>query len=262
MTVSSRVGEMLENIDPLVTLTLLARNPRNLRRDIIWRYYDVVSDGSVEIEDLLPRLDASQKFLIVTEGSTDSFIMRRALDILRPDIADFFSFIDMREHYPFTGTGNIVNFVKGLAKIQVQNKILCIVDNDAEGQLQLSRLASVPLPPNLLVTALPDVRRKFPTLGTSGSKRENINGRAVSIECFLDLDDGSPATVRWSNYIAELDRYQGAIVNKERFLARLKEVKSTKAKYDFSGLRQLVDFMTDRCCAIGSRLAVLNGTSI
>jgi hypothetical protein len=262
MTVSSGVGEMLENIDPLVTLTLLARNPRNLRRNIIWRYHDVVADGSVTADELYPRLNASQKFLIVTEGSTDSFVIRRAFDLLRPDIADFFSFIDMREHYPFTGTGNLVNFVKGLAKIQVQNKIVCVFDNDAEGHLQLSRLGNVALPPNLLVTSLPDVTRKFQTLGTAGAKRENINGRAVGIECFLDLAGDEPAIVRWSNYIAEIDRYQGAIVGKERFLTRFKEVKSVRTKYDFSALGNLVDFVTERCCAMSSGLSMLTSTPI
>jgi hypothetical protein len=119
---------------------------------------------------------------------------------------------------------NLVNFVKGLAKIQVQNKMLCIFDNDAEGHFQMSRLADVVLPPNLAVTPLPNIRRKFQTQGTAGARHENINGRAVSIECFLDLDDGAPAVVRWTNYIADVDRYQGSILAKDRFIARFKEV--------------------------------------
>jgi hypothetical protein len=43
------------------------------------------------------------EILIVTEGSSDTNILKKGLDMLYPDIADFFCFVDMKENYPFAG---------------------------------------------------------------------------------------------------------------------------------------------------------------
>ncbi|MEE4208299.1 MAG: hypothetical protein V2I43_03415, partial [Parvularcula sp.] len=74
-----------------------------------------------------------QKSLIATEGASDARIIKRALEILRPDVADFFNFVDMDERHHFWGTGNLVKFAEGLLRIDVQNKVLFLLDNDAEG---------------------------------------------------------------------------------------------------------------------------------
>jgi len=84
-------------------------------------------------KELFIGVEETDKFLIVTEGSSDTYIIKKALEILRPDILDFFSFIDMQENYPFTGGGNLLNFCKGLSSIKIQNKVLVIFDNDTEG---------------------------------------------------------------------------------------------------------------------------------
>ena len=39
----------------------------------------------------------------------------------------------MEEGYPFSGTGNVFRFVQGLISIAVQNQMLVLFDNDAEG---------------------------------------------------------------------------------------------------------------------------------
>ena len=51
---------------------------------------------------------------------------------------------------------------------------------------------------------------EFPTVGPSGDGIENINGKAVAIECFLDLSNLNPK-VRWTNFKKEYGEYQGAI---------------------------------------------------
>jgi hypothetical protein len=126
-------GTFFENLDAYVVLRLLGENPANLDRDLVWSIDDVVEGGYVEGGIFEPPADAS-RFLIVTEGSSDSTILKAALPLVAPDVDDFFDFIDMRENYPFTGTGNLVNFCKGLAAIRVQNKIVVVLDNDTAGQ--------------------------------------------------------------------------------------------------------------------------------
>src|SRR5207302_707086 len=43
------------------------------------------------------------------------------------------------EGYPFSGTGNLYNFTKGLISIAVQSNIVIIYDNDAEGVSSFNR---------------------------------------------------------------------------------------------------------------------------
>ena len=39
----------------------------------------------------------------------------------------------MEEGYPFSGSGNLASFCRGLMKVGIQNKIIIVFDNDAEG---------------------------------------------------------------------------------------------------------------------------------
>ena len=69
---------------------------------------------------------------------------------------------------------------------------------------------------------LPDLEKcqQILTLGPNGDSVENVNGRAASIEFFLDLSYGSvpPPTVRWTCYDQKQDAYQGELVDKEILL--------------------------------------------
>lgn len=48
-------------------------------------------------------------------------------------MADFFKFTDAAGH-PFSGTGGLTKFAEGLVNIDVQNQIVFVFDNDAEGE--------------------------------------------------------------------------------------------------------------------------------
>ena len=96
----------------------------------------------------------------------------------------------MRENYPFTGTGNVLRFCQGLVRIHIMNQILVVLDNDTEGRNTCRAIANLDLPrKSPRVTTLPDldVCRSVRTIGPSGENREDINGRAVAIESFLDI---------------------------------------------------------------------------
>src|SRR5699024_9054150 len=117
------IGYFLENLDPYITLRILSENKNNHNLDVIWRFKDVVENGWNLEEDIIPKLTTQEKILIVTEGSSDTDIIKKSINRFYSDIADFFDFIDMEQNYPFTGTGNLKNFVKGLSKINILNKI-------------------------------------------------------------------------------------------------------------------------------------------
>lgn len=240
------IGEFFESIDPYIILRLLAENKSNLESYVEWRYNEVIENGWVKKEDIIEELGEKNKILIVTEGSTDSFILKRTLDILYPNISDFFNFIDMKENYPFTGVGSLKNFCNGLSKINIQNNTIVIFDNDTAGIETYNAIKNIKKPTNLFFCHLPDNKNfeLFKTVGPFGNQINNINGKAVSIECFLDLTsvDGEPI-VRWKNYNERMQEYQGALENKDRYTVKFKSANLLDGSYDCSKLKYLIDYI-------------------
>ena len=242
------IGYFLENLDPYITLRILSENKNNHNLDVIWRFKDVVEDGWNLEEDIIPKLTTQEKILIVTEGSSDTDIIKKSINRLYSDIADFFDFIDMEQNYPFTGTGNLKNFVKGLSKINILNKILVILDNDTAGISVYNDIKTIDLPNNLNVITLPNYKDfdNFKCKGPQGDSLENINGKAVSIECFLDhssIDD--EIYVRWTSFNDKLIQYQGNIEPKNLLIKSFHQY--YKQEYDFTKLKYLVDYILESC---------------
>ena len=242
------IGYFLENLDPYITLRILSENTNNHDLDVIWRFEDVVENGWILEEDIIPKLTTQEKILIVTEGSSDTDIIKKSINRLYSDIADFFDFIDMEQNYPFTGTGNLKNFVKGLSKINILNKILVILDNDTAGISVYNDIKTIDLPNNLNVITLPNYKDfdNFKCKGPHGDSLENINGKAVSIECFLDhssIDD--EVYVRWTGFNDKLIQYQGNIEPKNLLIKSFHQY--YKQEYDFTKLKYLVDYILESC---------------
>lgn len=244
-------GTALENLDPYITLRLLAENPSNRNLLLQWRYMDVAEEDWSEREpiEFACWLSDQSKILVVTEGSSDTFVMRKALQALSPEIADFFHFIDMEEHYPFTGTGNLLKFCQGLARIRIQNQVLVIFDNDVAGNDAFNRCGQLTLPPNMHICTLPahGAFDQFRTAGPAGISTENINGTAVSIECFLDLSvhDAEP-TVRWTAYSRDCEKYQGELDRKDDYVRAFKRANLVGGTYDTSKLHYLIDYLVEQ----------------
>lgn len=239
-----------ENLDPYVILRLLGENRANLDRDLVWGIEDVVEAGWAKRDELFTPLDDESKFLIVTEGASDSNILKEALPVVRKDVADFFNFVDMKDNYPFTGTGNLVNFCKGLAAVKAQNKIVVILDNDTAGQEALDGLKGLKLPRNMRTVSLPDLEefRCFTTVGPSGERVEDVNGLAVAIECFLDLKFGprEGRSIRWTSFNPRRQAYQGELVAKERYVIEYFK-HFHREDYDLSKLRLLWEHIFNAC---------------
>lgn len=229
-------------------LLIFSLNPANADAKVVWEFGAVVNSGYVNRDAFQPGARRTQKTLIATEGASDARILRRALDLLRPDVADFFRFIDGQERHHFWGTGNIVKFAEGLQRIDVQNKILFVLDNDAEGVEAYRKLQDLTLPANLQSMLLPDcdALRAFPAFGPEGLGYSDINGRAAAIECYLDLRlPGRPsARVVWSNYKAAIDTWHGALEFKEtydQYFMRQSGDELVSSDYDTSKLVPVLD---------------------
>jgi len=245
---SRDLGTFFENIDPYLTLRILAENERNLDYFVEWRCLDTEYARKEDNEAFIP-LDDTSKILVVTEGSSDSFILKRALEKLRPSIADFFYFVDMEEHYPFTGTGSLFKFCQGLSRIRIQNNVLIIFDNDAAGVEKLQQSQALEKPSNMHFCRLPDhdMFSSFKTIGPNGVVCADINGSAVAIECFLDLQkiEERDQYIRWTSYNRRLQRYQGEIEGKDKLVKAFKKANLTDGSFDTSMLELLLDHLAN-----------------
>lgn len=256
---SSFFAAKLAILTPESMLHVLALNPDNLDAEVKWEFGPLVVAGWASRENFEPGARRKQKILLATEGASDARIIKRSLQILRPDVADFFNFVDGDERHHFWGTGNLVKFGEGLLRIDVQNKVLFVFDNDAEGVDAYRKLHALKLPSNMRLMLLPDLDdfRCFPTRGPEGVGISDINGRAAAIECYLDLNLPSygPARVLWSNYKRDIDVWHGALEFKEsyqrHFYDQVPEV-LLSGSYDVSKLLKLLDALIDEASLVSS----------
>lgn len=255
----SYFGNLIGILHPYALLRVLAESPDNLEADLVWQYGPLVEAGWASDNEFTPGARRTQTFLIATEGSSDAHIISHALSTLRPEIADFFRFIDVSESHPFSGTGNLLKFAEGLIKIDVQNQLVLLFDNDAEGYDAYRRLQRLTLPTNMRSIMLPelDAFRAFPARGPEGVGTADINRRAAAIECYLDLNLAGypPAKVVWTNYKREIDSYHGALEYKESYTkAFLNQTRETLSagSYDVNKLRRVLDAIVQECTAIAA----------
>lgn len=244
---------LIENFTPESVLRVLAENPANLDLPVVWFFDEVVQGGWTDRENIQHGISEHAEFLLVTEGSSDAKILRRAFDVLRPDVSDFFRFVDMADGYPFSGTGNLLNFAKGLVSIRIQNNVVFIFDNDAEGVACMNKCQALPLPRNMKMMKLPDLAefREFPTIGPQGEHLADINGRGASMECYLDLPPD--ASVRWSSYNEHLRLYQGALIGKDNYKRDFLDLEGLHKGYNYRKLGQVLDEIIAVCAGAGSQ---------
>lgn len=229
-------------------LQVFGLSAANAEAEVTWEFGPIVHAGWVPREAFRPGARKTQKILIATEGASDARIIRRSLDILRPDVADFFNFVDVDERHHFWGTGNLVKFAEGLLRIDVLNQVLFVLDNDAEGAGAFRKFENLELPSNMRAMILPELEefRTFSTLGPEGVSVSDINGRAAAIECYLDLRLGPyPAPqVIWSNFKKDIGKWHGALDSKESYSKNFYNTSDERLQngsYDTSKLSALID---------------------
>lgn len=252
------IGNEYDFVSCYSLLLLLSGNDFAKNLPVMWDFADHEHAGWAARKDYVKEPDLSDKFLFVTEGSSDSLILKHGLSLLKPHTADLFDFVDMQEGYPFSGTGNLVNFVKGLISIKVQRNVLILFDNDAEGVASYNKCKAMNVPQNMKILKLPDVKEfdQFKTIGTTGEHKGNINGCAAAIECYLDLkDDG---VVRWNNYNYLLKTYQGELIEKDKYKKEFLSQKTLLDNYDYSKLLCVIDMMVYNCSQIKESFLINN----
>lgn len=202
-------------------LQVFALNPENLDIEVFWEFGPLVSNGWASIHDFQPNARRVQKVLIATEGSSDTRIIKKSLEIFCPDIADFFGFVDVNSTHHFWTVSSLLKFAEGLLRIDIQNKVLFVFDNDAEGVVACQRLQDLCLPKNMRSMRLPDLDEfsTFCVCGPDGESPADINGRAAAIECYLDLNlpDYGPPNVKWSPKKVHSNVWHGALEFKESY---------------------------------------------
>lgn len=258
----SYFGSVVCVLSPYSMLQVFGQSKLNANAEVVWQYGPIVNSGWVALQEFKPLARRSQKILVVTEGSSDARVIKHALDLLSPDIQDFFCFVDLEGSHPFWGTGNLVKFAEGLLRIDVQNQIIFILDNDAEGLDAHKRLTQLNLPTNMRVTALPELDEfsKFPTRGPEGIIFCDINKRAAAIECYLDLNlpNCENAHIQWSNYKKESATWQGALENKDSYMRYfLKQTAKSlqKKNYDTSKLDKVLCLLLSEAAILISKKA-------
>lgn len=250
---------LLSVLSPFYLLRLLAECPQNQCLDLVWAYGDLVDNGWEVEESFVPGARRRETILIATEGSSDIHVLKHAFHLLRPDIEDFFRFFDVTEGgHPFSGAGNLVKFAQGLLKIDVQNRLVFLFDNDAEGNGAFQTLNKA-LPANMRVSMLPQLEefKSFPCRGPEGASLANINLRAAAIECYLDLErPGLPApVVTWVSYKANQDVYQGALAIKETYVSDFCAQSNESLQltnYDTRKLQAVLDSLVQVCTDLAS----------
>ena len=191
---------MMENFHPWYVLILIAQVPANLSLPVVWDYFEHMKNGWSEAEDFVPELKPEERFIIVTEGSSDSKVIQKAFASLHSEVLDFFTFIDMEEGYPFSGSGNLASFCRGLIKIGIQNKTIVLFDNDAEGVSKHKALQNISYPNTMQVIRLPDLPELCSVSAIGKSKRPPGASGALESDpsCGRSVDELCASTRRLS----------------------------------------------------------------
>ncbi len=198
--------------------------------------------------------------IVLTEGSSDKFVLESALRLLRPELAEYISFMDFAAFKVEGGASFLANMVRSFAGAGIRDRIVAIFDNDTAGCSAQSGLLKHNLPVNIKVLRYPDIdlARKYPTRGPSGHVTMDVNGSGASIELYLGRDvltepGGDLVPVQWKALDPSMKRYQGEVVGKrgcmDRFSEKLRRFGQSSEASDLSDWRDLGTIIDAICSA-------------
>lgn len=187
--------------------------------------------------------------VVLTEGITDAEVLSRSMSLLYPGLRHYYRFLDYAAR-PSGGASSLVSAVRAFVAAGIENRILALFDNDAEGHASLQVLRRELLPPNVRALAYADIdlARTYPTRGPTGDARQDVNGTAASIELYFGEDVlreplGELTRVRWKSRHDGIGRYQGEVEQKDelkrRFLEKLARCERDTSLIDESSWREM-----------------------
>lgn len=192
-------------------------------------YYEPTDDVChIALEDLIGDYAISSKIIVLTEGSTDTEILKKTLKLLYPYLYDYYTFMDF-DFKPPGGVGSLVNAVKSFAGAGIENRVIALFDNDTAAYSAVEGLKDIEIPNNIVITHYPDIAlaESYPALGPNGQTIQNINRLACGIELYLGSDtlkkNGELIPIQWKGYDEKIKRYQGELLHKIEVQNRFRE---------------------------------------
>lgn len=186
--------------------------------------------------------------IVLTEGSTDVEFLEGALNLLHPELAPLYSFLDFQLPNLEGGAGNLVWVLKSLIGSGVANRVVALLDNDTAARDAMRGLREVSMPNNFVVQQYPSVgyANSYPTLGPTGLVNANVNGLAGGLEMYFGLDvltdkSGNLTPVQWKGYNKQLNQYQGELVDKCRLQADFRiKLRMADPDADWTGIQAIL----------------------
>jgi hypothetical protein len=221
----------------------------------------LVTNGYLPSEDvataaramLLADFPSNAPIIVAMEGKSDIMAVESAMRVLVPHLRSYYSFLDFSAASAKGGATGLMEMVKAFIGARVANRMIAIFDNDAAG-CDAARLLSN-LPGNIRVLLLPNtgLASSYPTIGPSGPSRDDVNGRAASIELYFGEDvlrsssNGDLVVVRWNGLVPGVAQYQGELEDKPKlqrlFAAKVERALSDpkeRASQDWSGMSAVI----------------------
>jgi len=218
-------------------------------------YYD--RDESVctnAVNELTSAYPWNSKIMLLAEGRSDAEIIKEALVLLYPDLADYYSIFDFDLSRPQGGAGQLVGTIKAFVSAGISNRVIALFDNDTAGREARRALDRLPLPQNFAVLHYPALEslRKYPTQGPTGRTLFDVNGLAASIELYLGdevlTQNGARAPVQWRGFSEAMGAYQGEVMRKaeiqDAFWEKVKRCRTDSAAMntaDWTGLNAILN---------------------
>jgi HEPN/Toprim N-terminal domain 1 len=189
-------------------------------------YYDedqpVAADAR---EAMLAAHPVVAPIVILTEGSSDTRIIKSSLEVMYPHLAELYTFLDFEEVRAEGGAEHLCKVIRAFAGARLRTRMIGLFDHDTAGHAALASLLNITLPSNIRLLTLPDaqVALDYPTVGPQGLQKMDVNGMAGGIELYLGpgaLHDGTGQfrPVRWTGYNRKLNRYQGEVEGKREIV--------------------------------------------
>lgn len=217
-------------------------------------YEDEIDDIYEDtIQNITYDYELGEKFLILTEGSSDIQILQEAMKVLYPHLTGYYSFMDFGISNASGSASSLVASVKSFVGAGIKNRVIALFDNDTAAESALRGLQKTIIPKNIKVLKYPNIKiaENYPTLGPSGISKMNINGLACSIELYLGKDilrkGDNFIPVQWKGFDQTLGKYQGEIIDKvivqKQFQTKINECladSSKTNKYDWTEIDELL----------------------
>lgn len=185
-------------------------------------FRDVENITQLAAEALAVSVSSGGPIIVVTEGVTDARYLARALELVAPEVAHMFRFLN-EDAKAERNSGQVMRTLRSFAAAGVTNRIVGVLDNDAAGREAARVLDAAPRPTTNRYLLLPDVPygESYPTSGPSGDTELNINGRAISIEFQFGIDQlrvtgGELAKVEWKGLQPSINVYQGSLSKRDK----------------------------------------------